>query len=225
MSSKRVIKHVLFDVADTLLHKPALLETIEGTLANVGLSLEMSAISRAHRATRELLTVPDRTGRDFYLTFNTRFLEVLGVLPTKELAEQIYLDCRSLPWAPFSDTASIKELGLPVGVVSNWNSTLRDQLQKYFPEQLFSPIVVSEEYGTAKPDQRIYREALHQTGLHPNEILFIGDSIRLDIVPAIQTGLTALLVDRYGLYPAYNGLRIASFTELPGLLQRIAEGA
>lgn len=221
MSSKRVIKHVLFDVADTLLHKPALWETIKSTLANAGVTVEITVIARAHRATRELLTVPDRTGRDFYLTFNARFLEVLGVLPTNELVEQIYLNCRSLPWAPFADTAVLKELGLPIGIVSNWNSTLREQLETHFPELMFSPIVVSEEHGTAKPDLQIYMAAVHRTGLCPNEILFIGDSIRLDMVPAIHAGLTALLIDRQVLYPFYNGFRIEDFSELPALLQRM----
>lgn len=221
MSSERAIRQILFDVADTLLHKPALWETIRATLEDAGIAAELGAIGRAHRATRELLTVPDRTGRDFYLTFNARFLEVLGILPTDTLVEQIYLNCRSLPWAPFADTTAITELGIPVGVVSNWDSTLRERLQQHFSEIVFTPVVVSAEYGTAKPNPQIYLEAVRQTGLRPNEILFIGDSVRLDMVPAVQAGMTAVLVDRHGFYPAFNGIRIASLMDLPALLQRM----
>lgn len=219
MSSKPVIKYILFDVADTLLHKPALWETINATLAKAGVTTEITAIMRAHRATRELLTVPDQTGRDFYLVFNTRFLEVLGVLPTEALAEQIYLDCRSLPWEPFADTTVIKELGLPVGVISNWDSSLREKLASHFAFE-FSPIIISEEVGFAKPDPRIYESALKATGMKPEEILFIGDSIHLDLVPALFLGLKAVLVDRNRFYTAFNGIRIESLDALPALLGR-----
>lgn len=224
MFSNLVIKHVLFDVADTLLHKPALLGTIRRTLANAGITVDAATIARAHRATRELLTVPDRTGREFYLVFNFRFLEVLGVLPTPALAEQIYLNCRSLPWEAFPDTAVFEKIGLPVGVVSNWDSSLREKLATHFKIE-FAPLVISEEVGFAKPDQRIYKEAIRQTRLEASEILFIGDSIRLDIVPAVQAGMTAVLVDRYDLYPSYNGVRVKDFNELPDSLKCLARGA
>lgn len=219
LSSELVIKHILFDVADTLLHKPALYGTIRETLAGAGITAEVTTIARAHRVTRELLTVPDRTGREFYMIFNVRFLEVLGVLPTDELVERIYLNCRNLPWEPFADTAVLKKLGLPIGIISNWDSSLRDKLSQHFDFE-FNPIIISEEIGVAKPDPLIYESALKATGLTPEKILFIGDSIHLDFVPAFSLGLKALLVDRSGFYTNFNGYRIENLHDLIAFMGR-----
>lgn len=211
------IKLILFDVADTLLYKPGLWRALAAELACAGIAASEAQVVRAHRATRDLLPAPDRTGRDFYLEFNARFLDVLGVLPTPDLAERIYLGCRALPWAPFADTEILGQLRVPLGIVSNWDGTLRERLKEHLPAIDFDPVLVSFEAGVAKPDRRFFDKVLEAAGVAPGEILYIGDSVRLDMVPATQVGMRALLIDRADHYPLYQGAKLASLYDLKRL--------
>jgi FMN phosphatase YigB (HAD superfamily) len=213
------IRTVLFDVADTLLHKPGLVPAIRAALLRHGLVFDAAEIARIHRITRELFTFPDRTGHGFYREFNARLLETLGVLPHPELVEGIYASCRDLPWVSFADTAALPTLGCPLGIVSNWDGSLRERLARHFPWP-FAPVVVSEEAGFAKPDRRLYARALEATGVQPHEVVYVGDSIHLDIVPALSLGLRAVLIDRTGCFAGFNGDRIGNLDELRGLLSR-----
>ena len=54
----------------------------------------------------------------------------------------------------------------------------------------FSPIIVSDEIGVAKPDPGIFDEAFRQMG-QPNkeDVLIIGDSLTSDIVGGINYGI------------------------------------
>jgi FMN phosphatase YigB (HAD superfamily) len=212
------IKRILFDVADTLLHKPGLWSAIAAELARDGIPASETQIARAHRATRELLPAPDRTGRDFYLEFNARFFDVLGVLPGPDLAERIYLGCRHLPWAPFADTEVLGRLGRPLGIVSNWDGTLRDRLKEHLPAVDFDLMLISSEAGVAKPDRRFFDKVLEAAGEAPGELVYVGDSIRLDMVPAMKAGLRCLLIDRTDHYPLYQGERLMSLYDLKRLI-------
>jgi FMN phosphatase YigB (HAD superfamily) len=213
------IQTVLFDVADTLLHKPGLLPAIRTELSRHGLDFAPAEIARTHRIVRELFTFPDKTGREFYLEFNARFLEALGVLPHRAMLEGLYESCSQLPWMPFADTACLAGLGCPVGIISNWDSSLREKLARHFA-CAFSPIVTSAEAGYAKPDVRLYQQALAATGLDPAEVALVGDSIHLDIVPALSLGIRAVLIDRDACYPRFNGDRIERLDALAPLLRR-----
>ena len=62
LSSGRRILCALFDVADTLLHKPSLYHVIQATLASADIEVRIDEIVRAHRLAREGLTAPDETG-------------------------------------------------------------------------------------------------------------------------------------------------------------------
>jgi FMN phosphatase YigB (HAD superfamily) len=50
--------------------------------------------------------------------------------------------------------------------------------------------------------------------MKPEEILYVGDSIKLDMEPASATGMNAVLIDRLNAFPGYRGIRINSFAEL-----------
>lgn len=212
------IKQIYFDIADTLLHKPDVPIIIRGLLMAKGVNAGEEQIIRAHRACRELIPAPDKTGREFYLDFNARFLEVLGVYPDAELVEDIYLKCRGLQWVPFNDVGVLNEINLPIGVISNWDSSLEEKLKQFFPNR-FSPVVVSSGCGCAKPDPGIYLKAIKESGVESHEILFVGDSIRLDIVPALGLGIRAILVDRFNMFPLYNSERISHLSQIVTSIQ------
>lgn len=60
----------------------------------------------------------------------------------------------------------------------------------------FDATVISSEIGVYKPDPAIFRYALACLGVLPDEALFVGDSIKYDVVGAKATGMWAALFCR-----------------------------
>ena len=87
--------------------------------------------------------------------------------------------------------------GVPVGVVTNGGSkTQWGKLRSTGIEPLVEACVVSEEFGTWKPDPAIFRHALEQIGAEVESTLFVGDNVEHDIFGAsrlsIQTAWMSL---------------------------------
>lgn len=65
------------------------------------------------------------------------------------------------------------------------------QLRRFFDQ-----IVISEETGYRKPDERIYRIALERLGTSAEETLIIGDHPENDIWGAAQAGIRGIWLRR-----------------------------
>ncbi|MDZ4331200.1 MAG: HAD-IA family hydrolase, partial [Flavobacterium sp.] len=132
--------------------------------------------------------------------------------PTEELLSAIFENCTYLPWEKFEDSKVLTEIEIPIGVISNFNGTLKDKLNQFFGP-VFKDILVSEELGIAKPKIGFYQKALVTIGYDASEILYIGDSMKLDIEPASQLGIKSLLIDRDDFYKK-SSYKISSLNEI-----------
>jgi FMN phosphatase YigB (HAD superfamily) len=65
-----------------------------------------------------------------------------------------------------------------------------------------------------KPSLEFYRNVLLYSNLRADEVLYVGDSIKLDIQPALLLGIKAVLIDRLDLYPNAAVNRIRTMSEL-----------
>lgn len=204
------LRLVLFDAANTLIHKPALWERWREVLARHGLEVPAERLRREHRLLSEETDAPDVTGPEFYARFNAELLERLGLPPG--LAAELYEACRQLPWETFSDVSALQSLRTPLGVLSNFNDRLPQLLADLMPIH-FQNIWVSATLGLRKPDPRAFRHVLAELGARPEEVLYVGDSPRLDYWPARELGLQVRLIDREGFHPEVPE-RIASLGEL-----------
>lgn len=205
------------DVAGTLLVKPGVVPAIAAVLGHAGVDLPHQAIAVAHRRLAERLVAPDRTTRPFYERFNAALLDDLGVEPAPELVATIYEACRGLPWEPAPGIDALGDLDVPLGVISNWDDTLRTTLAALVPLE-FVEVVVSAEVGVRKPDPAIYLEALRRIGAPAGRVAYVGDSPHLDLTPARELGLRALIVDdvdAFGLDPLSA---VRSLVEVPDAL-------
>lgn len=79
-----------------------------------------------------------------------------------------------LPGVPEA-LARLRRARIPVAVVSNWDSGLREHLERLDLAQLVDEIVVSAEVGVAKPDPAVFRLALERLGARPERSLHVGD--------------------------------------------------
>jgi putative hydrolase of the HAD superfamily len=152
-------------------------------------------------------------------------LPLAGALSLDEVTD-VLLD--SLRFVPFPDAAptlaSLRESGLRLAVVSNWDCSLPGVLSQVGLAAAVDEVVVSAQAGTAKPDPGIYSLTLERLRCAPQEAIFVGDSLETDVAGARATGVRALLIDRTGSSPADAGVeRIASLADLPVLLGRTPE--
>ncbi|MBX2985072.1 MAG: HAD family hydrolase [Bacteroidia bacterium] len=207
---------ILFDAANTLIHKPLLFTKVKEVLSKFGFRVEIENLRKNHKLISELIIFPDRTSKEFYMTFNKEWLNSLGIITPKAMLDAIYSACSYLPWEKFEDTDVLKELDNKYAVLSNFHGGLNSILEKHFGS-LFQELLVSENEELRKPDIEFYLRAISKLKINPKEIIYIGDSIKLDLEPALLVGMNAYLIDRYNDYP-YCSQRLNSLYELKELL-------
>jgi len=192
-------KYIFFDVSGTILGKPSLFNKIKDTLSDYGYLVSLEELIYKHKLLSEVIHFPDRTDSVFYNHFNGELLRLLGIVPNEKLLEAIFKNCTYLPWEKFDDVDFLNKIDIPFGIISNFNTTLKDKLLQFFGP-IFTDILVSEELGIAKPKVEFYQKALDCIGYNASEVLYIGDSIKLDIEPASKLGIKSLLIDRGNFY-------------------------
>jgi FMN phosphatase YigB (HAD superfamily) len=210
------MKYLLLDVAGTILYKPDLFSKILEILNEYGHLVNLEKLKYNHKLLSETIEFPDRTDNEFYINFNSELLYSLGIIPTGELLQKIFKTCSYMPWEKFTDTDILKEIKIPIGIISNFNKSLKDKLNQYFGSA-FSNIFVSEEIGIAKPSTEFYKAALDKININPKEILYIGDSFKLDLKPALELKMCSRIIDRDNFYPN-NPYTITSLSELKSLI-------
>jgi putative hydrolase of the HAD superfamily len=57
---------------------------------------------------------------------------------------------------------------------------------------------VEGEVGFGKPDERIYRRALHELAIDPGDAWMVGDHLEFDVAAPQQLGLFTVWVDAHG---------------------------
>jgi putative hydrolase of the HAD superfamily len=211
-----MIQYVFFDVAGTILGKPKLYSSIQDVLTEQGFKVSLEEIKVKHKLLSEIIQFPDRTNQEFYNKFNSDLLYLLGVIPTSQILNSIFSKCTYLPWETFDDSIALHQIDLPLGIISNFNSTLRIELAEHFGN-LFKDIIVSEEIGVAKPNMQIYQHAFSKVSFRTDEILYVGDSIKLDLQIPQQLGCKVLIIDRDNIYPNLEN-RISSLIEITKFL-------
>jgi putative hydrolase of the HAD superfamily len=105
--------------------------------------------------------------------------------------------------------------GARLAVVSNWDVSLHDVLERTRLRALVDAVVISAELGAAKPDPAIFRAALDRLGAPAADAIHVGDSVEHDVAGARAAGIEAVLVARNGARPP-DGVRVVA--SLDGLL-------
>jgi putative hydrolase of the HAD superfamily len=122
---------------------------------------------------------------------------------------------------------TLRDRGLKLGIVSNTfvnRASLERHLGvlsilEFFPVQLYS-----YEFHTRKPDPALFRMAVERIDVPAENILFVGDRIDNDILPAMKLGMRAALKDAYtnaGKKTPQGAYRIRRLSELPDLIEGI----
>ena len=157
-------------------------------------------------------------------------LEEHGVndIPLAERLAEAFQHERRLRHVVFPDVETIlQELGRSyrLGLITNGAPDLqREKIRGSRLAHYFDSITISGEVGAGKPDPRIFAAALDSLSAKPAEAVMVGNSLKRDIAPAQQLGMTAVWVNRCG--SACNSdvtphAEITSLSELPALIENL----
>lgn len=106
----------------------------------------------------------------------------------------------------------------PLGIVSN-NPFLPDEVERLRLDRWFDVTLVA--HPEPKPHPTPFLKACAALGAEPSQTLFVGDSIRADVLGALEAGLVPVWLDRWGdPWPGRPRQvhRIADLSELRALL-------
>jgi HAD superfamily hydrolase (TIGR01509 family) len=138
--------------------------------------------------------------------FHRRLFSGMGL---EEEAERLsrelvnnWLNPRFWPLAPGAEETlkALKERGYPLAVVSNWDASLPEILEAVGLRRYFDHLSVSALSGVAKPDPRLFQEALKALRVAPEEAVHVGDA-EADLLGAQGAGMRVLLFDPTGGNP------------------------
>jgi putative hydrolase of the HAD superfamily len=129
----------------------------------------------------------------------------------------------SLRFDPFADALTalprLRAEGRRLVVVSNWDASLHEVLERVGIAASVDAILTSAEAGSRKPDVAIFERALELAEAPADDAIHVGDSPGEDVAGALAAGVEPVLIDRAatGSPPAPPSVRtIASLDELVG---------
>jgi putative hydrolase of the HAD superfamily len=232
---KMTIKAVFFDAAGTLI-KPAIRvgESYAAIAAKHGKEVLASDIAERFRACFDLaprLAFPDASEhslsdleRDWWRQLVARVFEPWTPFERFDeyFAELFAYFAQPGAWALYPEVpgalSALKERGVILGVISNFDSRLLGILDGLGAGPSFEQVFVSSRIGYAKPDRRIFHAALARHGLKPHDAIHVGDSPTNDAQGARNAGLRGVLVDRNNGKWSADQDRVTSLAEIVSLL-------
>lgn len=126
-------------------------------------------------------------------------------------------------WSLYPDAAetwqALSVNGFTIAIASNFDSRLRPILEAHLPLASCPHVCISTEIGWSKPHPRFFQMVQRRLAVRAGEILLVGDSIRNDIRPAIDSGWQAIHIDRKGASDPSNTTSICDLANLVNLLK------
>jgi putative hydrolase of the HAD superfamily len=151
-----------------------------------------------------------------------------GAAATPDVEAVVQALLASLTFTAFDDAppalSALRELGLRLVVVSNWDVSLPDVLARLELAEMLDGVVTSAAVGARKPRREIFERGLELAGVRPDRAIHVGDSLEDDVAGARAAGIEPVLVSRREGARAGGSARevtvIRTLRELPGLLSR-----
>jgi len=231
-------KAILFDLDGTLRHHaPTGSKVFVEYLKNINVHFSEEDETRAERwehfyFANSLEIQEDRKKFDyqageFWVNYSRRRLVALGLHPKQaaELAPEVsaHMGANYKPEVYIPEEAPrmlkvLKASGYTLGVVSNRDEPLHDELKDLNLDSYFHFSLAAGEVQSFKPDARIFQKAVEMAGTSASETMYVGDNYYADIVGSHRAGLVPVLFDPKHLFPDAGCDVIRSFDELHGLL-------
>ncbi|UCD96938.1 MAG: HAD family hydrolase [Candidatus Bathyarchaeota archaeon] len=206
------IKAVLFDMGNTLVKYDVDIfeEVYDRILTSLGISRSIDEIKRAFEKTEEeakknglLSSFGKIACEEFWHCWDSLILKHLNITEKEELAGTI-----QSKWFDFLEStlypevrevlSELRNRQVKVGLISTaYEEEIHLLMKKIGLEKTtFDVIVGVDTIKKAKPDPAVFKYAINQLNVAPEETMFVGDKIEADYKGAKNAGLHALLINR-----------------------------
>jgi putative hydrolase of the HAD superfamily len=226
---------VIFDVFNTLVTaRPGSRKTFLAGLAQAGLDATASTLAKLQLASEGLDHSAWSGSRQAYVDWAAQTLSRVGQngqSPIPGLAPFVVPALEQLHQAPMmampgaaACLRKLKAAGFAIAVCSNWGWDLEADLAPAGLTGDIDVFVTSAQAGCRKPHPRIYRSALELTGVSAAEAVFVGDSLRTDVLGPQRVGIRSVLLAPRAA-EAFVGERAATLAEVTHLLTGGSKGS
>lgn len=196
------IQAICFDLDNTLFRRTQTMRTILYKALK-----HISSSEEDRRTLVERALQKDQYGYTSRMEFNTWFVRESGLAWTAlEFWEWMKEQWQTSISVHHAESTMLQELRSKyiLGVISNGSGQNQYAKLRYTElERHFAPqhIWVSQEYGHAKPDLKIFQAAIKRFGIQAQSILFVGDHPVQDIYGAHQAGLQTCWIQMGRSFP------------------------
>ena len=122
----------------------------------------------------------------------------LGIAAPSEVLTEV--SERRISFNPYPESVDVleelKDLSVPLYVVSNWDIELEKVLEDLGWTGYFDGIVASAVLGVEKPRREIFDEALRLSGLQAERAVMVGNDPVSDVRGAFEAGVDSVFVAR-----------------------------
>ncbi|MBM3889461.1 MAG: HAD-IA family hydrolase [Verrucomicrobia bacterium] len=228
------LRAVTFDAGGTLLYPhPSVGEIYAEAARRHGANVSAEAMETAFREAWRACHHPEVVGRagnvsqrEWWrdMVFQTLALAGVTMADREAYFRELYeMFAHATVWRLFPDAretmTAIKQRGLNIGLLSNWDHRLRPVLEELELMPMLDAVTISCEVGVEKPHPKIFHAAWTSLGVSdPAEVLHVGDSYRDDVLGATAVGMRAVLIERAN--PSHwSGPTIRQLAELIPVLE------
>ncbi len=196
------IKAVLFDLDQTLIDfikmKVEACRSAIKAMINAGLKIDEKT------GLKKLMKTYFKVGIESDIAF-TKFLEEQTGEVNEEILQagiEAYLKRKSdflKPYPSVLETLEmLKSKKIKLGIITDAKrEKAMQRLEAMNISHFFDIIITFEDTGEKKPSKKPFELAMQILNLKPEEILFVGDSFKRDIVPARKLGMKTLRIKRH----------------------------
>ncbi len=91
---------------------------------------------------------------------------------------------------------SLRNQGVRLALITNGETSgQREKIRRFELAPFFQSICIEEECGFGKPDPRVFRQALKEIDVMPEEAWMVGDNLEWDVLAAQKLGIRGIWVD------------------------------
>ncbi len=198
-----MVKQIFFDLGLTLVHND-MSKRYQTALEQLGKDVPLAQTERAyHLANKHFMRFRqgdfNKKSASVIADYHKCVCEHLGLEPIwQNFSAQLKQMERPI-WQRFDFTLDmldeLNRMGIKTGLISNWDLSCREVLEKNEILPRLNCVVVLDEVGFEKPDERIFQTALEQTGAAPEHCLYVGDNYYDDYVGAKKVGMPCLIIN------------------------------
>jgi putative hydrolase of the HAD superfamily len=191
-------------------------DPIVAALAPHGIQLDPASIERAHYLGVGAVDACAETGQSHTVCYLTAYVRALGIGPDRvEHAHQLLAALWTQPslgrWSrPIEGSSEalrqLVERGHTVAILRNSDGTVEAQLLELgicqVGEGAGTPVPViadSAVVGISKPDPGIFHHVAELLGVSPERCVYVGDTVRYDVIGARAAGFRPFHFDPHGL--------------------------